>query len=133
MYCSVPAPMCTASNAHHRPSLIIESTQLAVAHAVAGARASGRRYGALRHRLHAAGDDDLGVARLDHLVGEVDRVDAREAHLVDASSRARVIGMPAFDRGLARGDLALAGLEHLAHEHVVDLLGADAGRARARP
>ena len=24
--CSVPAPMCTASNAHHRPSLIIEST-----------------------------------------------------------------------------------------------------------
>ena len=34
--------------------------------------------------------------------------------------------MPAFDRRLARGDLALAGLEHLAHDDVVDLLGADA-------
>ena len=35
--------------------------------------------------------------------------------------------MPRLHRGLAGGDLALAGLEHLAHEHVVDLLGADAG------
>ena len=38
-----------------------------------------------------------------------------------------VIGMPGLHRGLARGDLTLAGQEHLAHEHVVDLLGADAG------
>ena len=34
-------------------------------------------------------------------------------------------------RGLARGHLARAGLEHLAHDHVVDLLGADAA-ARER-
>ena len=38
-----------------------------------------------------------------------------------------LIGMPAVHRGLARGDLTLAGLEHLAHEHVVDLLRPDAG------
>ena len=48
-----------------------------------------------------------------------------EAHLVDRDRghRHRDAGL---ERGLARGDLALAGLQHLAHDHVVDLLGADA-------
>ncbi len=36
-------------------------------------------------------------------------------------------GMPACDRGLAGGDLAGAGLQHLAHEDVVDVLGGHAG------
>ena len=36
-------------------------------------------------------------------------------------------GMPAVDLRLARGDLALAGLQHLAHDDVLDLLGLDAG------
>ena len=44
--------------------------------------------------------------------------------IVIAGTRHRDAGLR---RGLARGDLALAGLEHVAHEHVVDLLGADAG------
>ena len=35
--------------------------------------------------------------------------------------------MPAGDGGLAGGDLAGAGLEHLAHDHGVDLVGRDAG------
>ena len=96
-----------------------------VAHAVAGARA-GEDVRRTRHRLHAAGDDDLGVARRDHLVGEVDRVDARQADLVDGH-RGHAHRDARVDRGLARGDLALAGLEHLAHEDVVDLLRADAG------
>ena len=46
-----------------------------VAQAVAGAGVSQEVRG-VRHRLHAAGDDDVCVAGRDHLVGEVDRVDA---------------------------------------------------------
>ncbi len=38
-----------------------------------------------------------------------------------------VIGMPRVRRGLARRDLPGARLQHLTHQHVVDLLGADAG------
>jgi hypothetical protein len=34
-----------------------------------------------------------------------------------------VIGMPAADRGLARRDLPGAGLQHLTHDDVLDLLG----------
>ena len=37
------------------------------------------------------------------------------------------LGMPGLDLGLARGDLALAGLDHLAHDDVLDLLGLDVG------
>ena len=59
---------------------------------------------------------------LDHLVGQVDGVEARQAHLVDGGGGHghRDAGV---DGGLAGGDLAGAGLEHLAHEDVVDLLG----------
>jgi hypothetical protein len=98
---------------------------LVVAHAVAGARPRQqvRRVG---HRLHAARDHDFGVAVVDHLVGEVQRVDAGEAHLVQRrrGNRHRDAGL---DRGLPRGDLTRARLQHLTHEYVVDLLGVDAG------
>ena len=50
--------------------------QCAVAHAVAGPGLL-EEVGRLGHRLHAARDHDVGVARLDHEVGEVDGVDAR--------------------------------------------------------
>ena len=50
-----------------------------------------------------------------------------ERHTLLSVMAGTVIGMPAVDRGLAGGDLARARLQHLAHEHVVDLLGADAG------
>ncbi len=97
--------------------------QLAVAHPVALACVlqQVRRSG---HRLHAAGDDDLGVAGLDHLVGEVDGVDARETDLVDGHRRDRHRD-PALHRSLARRHLARAGLEDLTEQHVVDLLGVD--------
>ena len=42
-------------------------------------------------------------------------------------SAGTVIGMPGLGRGLAGGDLAGAGLQHLAHDHVVDLVRGDAG------
>ena len=78
------------------------------------------------HRLHAAGHDDVGLAGLDHEVGEIDRVEARQAHLVDRGG-GHVHADAGVGRGLAGGDLALAGEEHLAHEDVLDPVGRDAG------
>jgi hypothetical protein len=79
------------------------------------------------HRLHAAGDDDLALTGADELVGHGDRVDARQADLVDRDRR-HVHRDAALDRGLAGGDLAAAGLQdHLAHDDVVDLVAGDAG------
>ena len=40
---------------------------------------------------------------------------------------------PGLDLRLARGDLALAGLEHLAHHDVLDLLGRDLGALERGP
>jgi hypothetical protein len=80
----------------------------------------------LRHRLLAAGDDDLVLAGADELVGERNGVQAGEAHLVDGERR-NVQRDAALVRGLTRGDLAGAGLEHLAHDHVVDLVAAHPG------
>ena len=48
-------------------------------------------------------------------------------------SAGHVIGMPRLDRGLAGGDLAGAGLDDLAHDHVVDLVGRDAGLLERAP
>ena len=73
-----------------------------------------------------AGHHDVGVPGPDHLVGQVDGVQTREADLVDGVGRHRE-GDPALDRGLAGRDLALAGLEDLAHEHVVHLVGREPG------
>ena len=54
--------------------------------------AAGQQVRRLGHRLHAAGDDDLGLAGLDGEVGEVDRVETRQADLVDRRRRARSSG-----------------------------------------
>ena len=106
------------------PSSAIESWQrdVAVLVALARLRQQVRRVG---HRLHAAGDDDVELAGPDELVGQRDRVEAGQADLVDRQ-RGHVHRDAALDRGLAGGDLAGAGLEHLAHDHVLDLVGRDA-------
>jgi hypothetical protein len=96
---------------------------LAVPHAIALARLL-QQVGRLGHRLHPAGDDHLGVTRLDHLVGEVDGVDPREADLVDGHRRDRHRDAT-VDGRLAGRHLTGPGLEHLAEQHVVDLLGVD--------
>ena len=104
---------------HHRVD------DLLVADAVAGASAR-QQVGRLGHRLHAAGHDDVGLALLDHLIGQVDGVEPGQAHLVDGGRRHRHRDA-AVHRRLAGADLAGAGLEHLAHEDVVDLLAGEAG------
>ena len=71
------------------------------------------------------------VAGADRLVGEAERAHARGADLVDRL-RGDLLGDAALDLGLARGDLALAGLQDLAEDDLLDLLGADAGALQRR-
>ena len=89
-------------------------------------RAPGQQVGRLAHRLHAAGDRESEVAGADRLVGEPDRAHARGADLVDRL-RGDLARDPGLDLRLARGDLALAGLQHLAVDHLLDLVGLDLG------
>jgi len=67
-----------------------------------------------------------GLAGLDYEVGQVDGVEARQAHLVDGGGRDRHGDAGRCGR-LAGCDLPGAGLQHLAHEDVVDLVGGDPG------
>ena len=99
--------------------------RLAVAHAEAEAGLL-EHVGSLGHRLHAAADADLEVAGADRLIEHPGGADARGAHLVDRL-RGDLLGDPGLDLRLARGDLALAGLEHLAHDDVLDSVGGDVG------
>ncbi len=78
----------------------------------------------LGHRLHAAGHDDVGLASLDHEIGKVNRVEARQAHLVDGG-RGNVHADAALDRRLTGRDLALPGEQYLSHEDVLDAVGRD--------
>ena len=96
--------------------------------------------GRVRHRFHAAGDDDAVVAGADHLVGDLDRADARGADLVDRV-RGHLDREPGSDGGLPGRRLAGAALEHLAHRDVLDFAvgnaraverGADRDRAELR-
>jgi len=114
-------PTSTISSAvEGAPQAVLDDRvgQLGVAVAESAARAH-RQVRGVRHALHAAGDHDVGLAGLDHLVGEVDRVQAREAHLVDVHGR-DVHRDAGLRRGLAGRHLALAGHQHLAHYHVLN-------------
>ena len=71
-------------------------SKLGVAVAEAATSARGQVWG-IGHALHAASDDDVGIAGSDHLIGEVDAVETRQAHLVDV------------DAGNAHGDASLDG------------------------
>ena len=105
---------------HHRVD------QAAVAHPVAGAR-SAQEIRGLAHRLHAAGHDHLCLSGGDEQVGQVDRVQAGQADLVHRGGRNRH-GDARLGCRLTGGDLALASLENVSHEHVIDVCRGD-GRA----
>ena len=112
-------------NESHSPSWIIPSTMvwlpalIPFAHAVDVVRRA-------RHRLLAAGDDALRVARLDRLGGEHHGLEAGAADLVDGEGGdgRRQSGV---DQRLAGRGLAAAALHHLAHDDLVDRAGVDAG------
>ena len=60
-----------------------------------------------------------------------DGAHARGAHLVDRL-RGDLLRDPGLDLRLARGDLPLPGLQHRAHDDVLDLLGRDVGALERR-
>ena len=75
----------------------VENLDRAVLVALAGL---GQQVRGVGHRLHAPGHDHVELARGDELVGEGDRVQARQADLVDRH-RGHVHGDTRLDGGLA--------------------------------
>ncbi len=102
---------------------VVEHLDAAVRPALARAGHEQRRLG---HRLLAAGHDDGCLAEADQPRGIRDGDEARQADLVDGGGghAPRDAGR---DGGLLGGVLAGAGLEHLAHDHGVDVVGGDPG------
>ena len=115
----------------HQPVMHHRVDHLRVAHARAEATA-GHQVGRPRHVLHAAGHDDVRVARPDDLRRQRDGLQARAAEHVDGR-RGHLDRQPGSDRGLARGVLAEAGLQHAPEQDLLDLLGRDLSPARAPP
>ena len=93
----------------HRPVAVLHS----------GSRAHEQVW-RIRHRLHATGDDAVELACADELVGERDGIDARQAHLVDRERR-DVHRDARLHSCLACGHLAGTCLQHLPHDHVLDI------------
>ena len=87
--------------------------------------------GRVGHRLLAAGDDDLAVARLDRLRGEHHGLEPRAAHLVDRQRR-NGRGNARLDRGLPRRRLSNAALDDVAHDDFFDVVQIDAGALERR-
>ena len=121
-----------------RPQPVVDHrvNHLAVAHARAEA-CLGEQVRRLGHGFHTARDDDFDLAGADQLVGKRDRVDAGETNLVNRDRR-HLLGDSGLDRGLPGGDLAGAGLQDVAHDHVVDVLALhsreiESGPDRVRP
>ncbi|MNJ53374.1 hypothetical protein D3C77_487590 [compost metagenome] len=96
-----------------------------VAEAVALARLQ-QQVRRVAHAFLATGHHHFGAAGRQQVVAEHGRLQARTAHLVDrgASHAQRQAGA---ERGLTRRGLALAGLQHVAHDDFVDLFRLDAG------
>ncbi len=102
---------------------VVDQDRLAVFEAAARA---GQQVRGAAHRLHAAGDDDVGGAAAQELVGQADGAHAREADLVDRQGR-HAHGQSGGDGGLAGGVLAASGGQDLPEDDLVDEIGADAG------
>ena len=100
-------PMWHCSNAHHRPSLIIESTTSPLPMR-SPSRTRGSRYGQLLiDSMPPATATSMSPTR-DALIGEHHRLQAGAADLVDRQ-RGDVVGQAAVERRLARRVLAEAG------------------------
>ena len=79
-----------------------------------------------RHRLHAAGDDDLRIAIGDLLQAEGHRAQARTAKLVHAPRRL-LLRNAGRHGGLPRRILSLAAGQYLAQDHFIDFFRRDLG------
>ena len=82
--------------------------------------------GGVGHRLHAARDDQVGIAAGEGFGAHDDGLHARSADFVDGGCLDR-LGQASLDRGLAGRGLAKPGGEDAAHVDTVDLVARDAG------
>ncbi len=119
--------MCHCSNAHHRPSCIIESSRLAVAHAQPFAHPRQQVRGAA-HRLHAAGHRHSRVAAAIACAASITAF-SPEPHTLLTVTAGTASDSPPRERGLPRRGLAETGRDHVAHEAFVDARRIDAGAA----
>ena len=97
--------------------------QLSVAQAVAAA-GLGQQIWAVGHGFHAAGYHDFGFAELHGLRGEGHGFEAGAANFVDRQGRDAWVAA-AFEGCLASGILAEPGLDYVAEDGFVDLLGVE--------
>jgi hypothetical protein len=84
------------------------------------------------HALHAAGDDDAGAARHQHVVSEHHGAHARAAHLRERHG-ARRLRQAGTERRLAGRCLPLAGHQAVAEQHLVDGVAGNAGALDGGP
>ena len=101
-----------------------EILELGVAHPRAGAERV-REVRRVGHRFHAARDHHVGLAQGDDAGGFDHRLEAGATHLVHRHA-GDGLGDARIQCGLARGRLADAALQHLAHEDGLHVVGLDA-------
>ena len=117
-------PMWHSSKEHHSPSLITDPRAFRCPSAdLRGPAATVR---GIAHRLHAAGDGDLDVTGGDALRREHHGLESRAADLVDCHGGHPIV-QAAVEGRLPGGILTVAGLEHVAHDALVDEGRIDAG------
>ena len=104
--------------------------QLTVTETDAGARTV-EQMGSIRHRFHAAGDDDLGRTGADQIAAEHDCFHARTADLVERGAACGQRQSRA-NRCLPRRSLAEAGGQHTTHQHFLHVAGRHAGLLQRR-
>src|SRR5215213_8278384 len=99
--------------------------ELRVTQPIAEARL-GQQVRALVHVLHTARHDHLGIAGADLGRGEHDRLESRSTDAVDGR-RAQRVRQAGLQHRLSSRCLACPGLNHLAHQRFVDLVGRNTG------
>ena len=105
--------------------------EFAIAQAISGA-GLGQQIGGQGHVFGPAGDDQMGVAGLDRLSGHHHGFQAGTADLVDGR-RADGRGQTGPDRGLPCHVLTKTGADHVAEDHLVDLIGGNVCAPNGRP
>ena len=123
---SAVMPMWTRLIGQVRPSEMIASRTGIVAEPVAVARLA-HEIRCRGHVLHAAGDDDVGVAASRSTARRARRPSSPEPQALLTPKLGTSRGTPASIAATPRGVEAETGGDHVAEDHLVDLLRVDAG------
>ena len=111
------------------PQAIVDHNvnNLAVVHPVTEA-GIGQSIGRKAHVLHTAYYHNVRIAGGDHVRSKVDALETAAANVVDGQ-RGHALGQTGLYGGLTGGALAKTGLQHVAHQHFVHVLGLNARAA----